>query len=213
MPVIGRSTDGDITIPSPEVSRRHAEIVPLADGSFEIRDLGSTNGTWVNGQRITRAVVRPGDRIRFGGFETALTALVSRIQGTAKTVAVPDGAGQTGPSAGPRFSGRPTRSASQIPGPQPVPVAAPVQRDPVDTYRPPRPSGKAGYGLGAEVAVALAAQKSYVGKAFLCWFLYWLMWLPGFVMNIAYLSEAKRVTQMTGVRPSGMGCLQALFIF
>ena len=66
------------------------------------------------------------------------------------------------------------------------------------------------------MAVALATQKSFVGKAFACWFLYWLFYIPGLVMNLAWLSEAKKVRALTGQAPSGMGCLQFLlfkFVF
>lgn len=59
----------------------------------------------------------------------------------------------------------------------------------------------------------LALTKSYVGVAFLTWFLYWLLYLPGLIMNIVYLQEANRIKQATGVTPSGKGCLDALLIF
>jgi pSer/pThr/pTyr-binding forkhead associated (FHA) protein len=49
-----------------QVSRRHAALSP-AVGSVELRDLGSTNGTFVNGARATTATLRPGDTVRFGG--------------------------------------------------------------------------------------------------------------------------------------------------
>lgn len=63
--VIGRR-NADLLIEDPQVSRRHAAIGPAAEG-LEVRDLGSTNGTWVNGIRISDAtVVRPGDVVRVG---------------------------------------------------------------------------------------------------------------------------------------------------
>ena len=49
--IVGR-VDADITIDDPLVSRRHAAVRPAA-GAIEIQDLGSMNGTWVNGERIT----------------------------------------------------------------------------------------------------------------------------------------------------------------
>jgi pSer/pThr/pTyr-binding forkhead associated (FHA) protein len=64
--VLGREA-ADLAVDDPEVSRRHASLRPAGDG-LEIEDLGSLNGTWVNGTRI-QGVVRlsPGDRVRLGG--------------------------------------------------------------------------------------------------------------------------------------------------
>jgi hypothetical protein len=63
---IGRSPGNEITINDPEISRRHAQIVVQGQG-FAIEDLGSTNGTFVNGQRCAgRTPLRHGDRIEFG---------------------------------------------------------------------------------------------------------------------------------------------------
>jgi pSer/pThr/pTyr-binding forkhead associated (FHA) protein len=64
--VIGRHADSDFVIDDRTVSRRHAAI--HREGPFWIlEDLGSTNGTRVNGDRVTgRAAIRPGDEIGFG---------------------------------------------------------------------------------------------------------------------------------------------------
>ncbi len=66
--VIGRDGgSADIVISDGEVSRRHAEVSPVGDGLCEIRDLGSSNGTFVNDQPLTGSHrVRPGDEIRVG---------------------------------------------------------------------------------------------------------------------------------------------------
>jgi predicted component of type VI protein secretion system len=62
---LGRD-DCDVVLSDPEVSRRHAFVGESADG-FTIEDLGSTNGTFVNGERIDGArALRSGDEIRFG---------------------------------------------------------------------------------------------------------------------------------------------------
>ena len=47
------------------VSRRHAEL-RLVDGRWMLRDLGSSNGTWVNGCRVVEAEVGPGDEVALG---------------------------------------------------------------------------------------------------------------------------------------------------
>jgi pSer/pThr/pTyr-binding forkhead associated (FHA) protein len=49
--VVGRAADCDIVLNVPSVSAHHAEIV-FSDGAYQVQDLGSTNGTLVNGQRI-----------------------------------------------------------------------------------------------------------------------------------------------------------------
>lgn len=65
---IGRDPEMDLAIPVEGrrvVSRRHA-AVRLEEGRWVVEDLGSTNGTWVNGRRIERAVLTDGDEVRFG---------------------------------------------------------------------------------------------------------------------------------------------------
>jgi ABC transport system ATP-binding/permease protein len=63
---IGRAPDNDIVISDLEVSRRHAELRPLRDGRFEIVDVGSKHGTFLDGQRIRQAKVREGSLIGIG---------------------------------------------------------------------------------------------------------------------------------------------------
>ncbi len=52
---IGRSRDSDLTVAHPMVSRRHCEIFEGEDGTLRVRDLGSLNGTFVNGERVSEA--------------------------------------------------------------------------------------------------------------------------------------------------------------
>ncbi|MGZ8687230.1 MAG: FHA domain-containing protein, partial [Gaiellaceae bacterium] len=63
---IGRAEDNDIVLGDLLVSRRHAELRPSPQESFELIDLGSDNGTFVNGRRIQRAVLEPLDVIGIG---------------------------------------------------------------------------------------------------------------------------------------------------
>ncbi len=58
--IIGRSRTCDVVIPSAKVSRQHASLSRV-DGDLFIEDLGSANGVWLNGEKITRAKVNPGD--------------------------------------------------------------------------------------------------------------------------------------------------------
>ncbi len=62
---IGRLPDSTVTVADPNVSRTHAEIRPDGDG-FIVVDLGSTNGTRVNGGRVARHRLSDGDEIGFG---------------------------------------------------------------------------------------------------------------------------------------------------
>ena len=58
--IVGRSSDLDMVMVEEMVSRRHARI-QLVGGSVNIDDLGSTNGTFVNGERVTHAELQEGD--------------------------------------------------------------------------------------------------------------------------------------------------------
>lgn len=65
--VIGRSHEADLVIDDPFASDFHARVAPQDDATFRIQDLGSTNGTFVNGERLAAtAIVRPGDEIQIG---------------------------------------------------------------------------------------------------------------------------------------------------
>ncbi len=65
--ILGRSTDCDLPVHSSEASRHHA-AVRFHDGCYRIRDLGSTNGTTLNGRPLEGEVeLEPGDRIGVGG--------------------------------------------------------------------------------------------------------------------------------------------------
>ena len=63
--VIGRGTEADIRLPDTGVSRKHVDVV-LDGGTAYVEDLGSTNGTLVNGRRISRQALADGDVIRIG---------------------------------------------------------------------------------------------------------------------------------------------------
>ncbi|PYC82142.1 peptide-binding protein [Streptomyces tateyamensis] len=71
---IGRAPGSDLRLSDASVSRNHAELRRYPHG-WTLRDLGSTNGTHVNGHRVTGAVpVRPGDRVTFGNLAFRLAA-------------------------------------------------------------------------------------------------------------------------------------------
>lgn len=62
--VIGKGSECDLVLNEPSMSRRHAMIENTPDGLF-LRDLGSANGTYVNGTSVRDTVLRPGDQLAF----------------------------------------------------------------------------------------------------------------------------------------------------
>jgi adenylate cyclase len=63
--VVGRAVNSDIPIYDPTISRQHAQL-SAEDGGVRVKDLGSSNGTFLNGSRITNALAAPNDVITFG---------------------------------------------------------------------------------------------------------------------------------------------------
>ncbi len=63
--VVGRAVTSDIPIFDPTISRRHAELRPTPAG-LSVKDLGSSNGTFINGSRITEGQLAPNDSVTFG---------------------------------------------------------------------------------------------------------------------------------------------------
>lgn len=66
---IGRATGADFILDATLVSRVHCRVTLLSTGQLEVRDLDSTNGTFVNGTRISVALLQPGDRLQVGRVE------------------------------------------------------------------------------------------------------------------------------------------------
>lgn len=67
---VGRSKDCEIFLVDPSVSRNHA-VLDVQGDHVVVRDAGSTNGTFVNGERVELRTLRPGDRVAFGKTEMA----------------------------------------------------------------------------------------------------------------------------------------------
>jgi pSer/pThr/pTyr-binding forkhead associated (FHA) protein len=72
--IVGRSSEVDLVLAEDLVSRRHARIA-VDGGAVTLQDLGSTNGTFLNGQRVKKARIAEGDRILIGGSLLKLVAV------------------------------------------------------------------------------------------------------------------------------------------
>lgn len=125
---LGRDINNDIVINDSEVSRKHARMI-LQAGSFVLEDLGSTNGTFVNGQRLMGPhVMRPGELIMLG--ENVSLAFEAGFDADATMVAAP--------------APTPVYSAPPPPRPVAMPQAQPVQVPPArPTYTGQVPAGPA----------------------------------------------------------------------
>lgn len=81
---VGRVEDNAFQIAEPSVSSHHAEII-LKGNDVVVKDLNSTNGTYINGEKISESILKPGQTLKFGSVEL-------RLEGK-------DGAGAPAPGA------------------------------------------------------------------------------------------------------------------
>ena len=70
---IGRMAQADFILDAPLVSRVHCKLTVSRAGDLEVEDAGSTNGTLVNGQRVTRSPLKAGDSLTIGRVEFAIS--------------------------------------------------------------------------------------------------------------------------------------------
>jgi PAS domain-containing protein len=66
--VLGRSDDCDIRLPSSGISKKHCRLTPLPGSRLEVEDMGSSNGTFVNGMLVKKHVLKPGDTLTLNPF-------------------------------------------------------------------------------------------------------------------------------------------------
>jgi predicted component of type VI protein secretion system len=175
----------DITLTDPDVSRRHAAI-RIAAGEVTIEDLGSTNGTLVNGDTITEPrTLRDGDEIRIGSaiWRLRAPAAATRLSDVPTDVATASQATTLRPAATPApeppAAAPPTEETPPAPPPSeraPAPVAsepapaapserapAPSEAAPAHSERAPAPSERAPAPISAAAAPAPAGAPSRRG--------------------------------------------------
>lgn len=92
--IIGRKPEADIRIPVGEVSRAHCEI-RLQGGKILVKDLGSSNGTYVNDQKVSEASLKAGDHMRVGPVQFTI-----QVDGKPERISPPGAAPK--PVAGPK---------------------------------------------------------------------------------------------------------------
>ncbi|KOV59106.1 FHA domain-containing protein [Streptomyces sp. MMG1121] len=160
---VGRSADADVPLDDPDVSRLHCAVTVGADGRVSIADLGSTNGTALDGVRVGERPVRfpPGALLRIG--ESALRVTPSGGAG-ARMRGVPDGEGCVRVGAGALGAGDPS-GAGASGGTRPsagdgLPPAAPVH---LSSSGAGGPDGGAGPSSGAERTGSGAAPATGAG--------------------------------------------------
>ena len=121
--VLGRSTNCDIVLAGTHVSRQHAELY-FQSGKLHVKDLGSSNGTFLNRKKVQEGVVQPGDELRFD-------TLVFVVESPDDQVEEEEDSNKTS-----------FRSAVQIPDskPEAKPQPKPAEPKPAPRPAPPKPA-------------------------------------------------------------------------
>lgn len=140
---IGRDLSNDVVINDPEISRRHTRLFQQS-GTYAVEDMGSTNGTSVNGQRLPGpALLQPGDVLTLGERVT----LHFEAQPVAENIPQANGALGLDPQAEPAYpaSYPPTYELPQAPQPRPAYTPPPPAPTPFPMNQPQPGFPQGGY--------------------------------------------------------------------
>lgn len=130
---IGRHPECAITVSQPSVSRRHAKVW-FEGGVYCVEDLGSSNGTYINNQRVTKATLTDGSELRCGDFLMRFSMLADRVAVTPAPIQQPRVVGSLRPRRSDEPAGVAARPTSQRIEPEvPAPALKPV--GPLDPAR------------------------------------------------------------------------------
>lgn len=156
---IGRVPGNDIVLPKGNVSKRHSRVI-RQDGRFFVVDLKSTNGTYLNGRRITTpSPLRPGDKIYIGDF-----VLMLDLGDEGHAVAGPPaGMEEMSEPPGPEFAAPSDPGMSAVPAPEPSAVEPlPLDEEPPESSPPPPLAAPS---PGRPMGVPVAPSAGPVGSA------------------------------------------------
>lgn len=164
--ILGRSQTCDIVLPGTHVSRQHAELY-FQSGRLHVKDLGSSNGTYVNRKKVQEGVVNPGDELRFDTlvFQVeAPEAPVVEATGGDKTMFRPavTSAPASGQPAAPAAPARPAAQQAPAPAANKPAVSKPAQS------AAPRPAPAAQSASGSSkmgLIIAAVAVAGLIGVA------------------------------------------------
>ena len=122
---IGRLATAHLSLDDERVSRIHAVIEVGADGAVSVIDMGSAEGTFVNGRKVSRSIFKPGDQLQVGGLRIALL-----VEGAAAVAPGPIAAlaQAAAPAPAPAPAPGPVAAPAPAPAPAPGPVAAPAPK-------------------------------------------------------------------------------------
>jgi len=179
---IGRSTNNSISIPDSKISRNHLLIV--RDGNIlRVKDLGSTNGTYIGGKRIQPQLfytVGSNSNIKIG--RTVLILESSGFREVSESKTEVDNIGHNYPIA--------ERGRERY-----------YHQHNISQYTPHK-------GLGSEIEYGIHASKSFVGPAWLTFFLYYIgLYIGGVIANILFINSVKTTKRIINRDPPGTGCL------
>ena len=199
--LIGKASICDYVVDNDFVSREHCKFI-IQNDIFYILDLNSTNGTFINGEKIEpnkKIEIKKGiEIILAANYELDWNTLARFIPNTGYTIRIPEEKLII-------KSKENLDQAHKEPSPQKEKV--------IDKIKEEKANYNRHQGLGSEVTYAMHSNKSYIGSAFLTWIMYYLGFgIVGLIMNIAYLNSAGKTKRIINRNPPGYGCLVFLLI-